>query len=123
MGHTYPLPGSMAPQGALCPKLTRLPTSSAPLRALQIQTYRIEKSGSSLSGVQVYFCPVSRVAGLAAPRHTPKKNQDQMTLRSFAKSGVPTPVAGSQPLVAVKPCLWPPLFTPLVTSLKASAFL
>ena len=24
MGHTYPLPGSMAPQGALCPKLTRL---------------------------------------------------------------------------------------------------
>ena len=24
MGHTYPLPGSMTPQGALCPKLTRL---------------------------------------------------------------------------------------------------
>ena len=23
MGHTYPLPGSMAPQGALCPKLAR----------------------------------------------------------------------------------------------------
>ena len=25
MGHAYPLPGSMAPQGALCPKLARLP--------------------------------------------------------------------------------------------------
>ena len=31
MGHIYPLPGSMASQGALCPKLTRLPEArSAP---------------------------------------------------------------------------------------------
>ena len=38
MGHTYPLPGSMAPQGALCPTLpvftVRLPLQTGKDRAL-----------------------------------------------------------------------------------------
>ena len=38
MGHIYPLPGSMAPQGALCPKLTRL-------------TEENSKKGPQISGV------------------------------------------------------------------------
>ena len=76
MGHTYPLPGSMAPQGALCPKLARfLGGCHAYPRVLTLflgwgRGYPGSQRGPvGLSGaLWMEICAIKHVSGRSAPK-------------------------------------------------------